>query len=263
MCKIKRVRYEKCPLIEVTYQLNFPTILSIEAEMPVKYQNAIRKNFPQYRTQTEQEGEITVNINGEEVNPIFRQRPIKKIHHFISEDGQWRITLAKNQLAISTLQYEQWEDMKEKFKTPLQAFADIYDQSYFDRIGLRYIDAIDREKLNLKDTEWRDLIKPHLLGCLGWQSEEPFKIKTSTLNTEIIMEDVSVKISSGLGMINKEDKLTDEAFILDCDYFKVGKVELSEIDSIVTKLHQKSTTFFRNSITKKLHEAMEPQEIEE
>ena len=78
MCKIKRVRYEKCPLIEVTYQLNFPTILSIEAEMPVKYQNAIRKNFPQYRTQTEQEGEITVNINGEEVNPIFRQRPIKK-----------------------------------------------------------------------------------------------------------------------------------------------------------------------------------------
>ena len=161
MCKIKRVRYEKCPLIEVTYQLNFPTILSIEAEMPVKYQNAIRKNFPQYRTQTEQEGEITVNINGEEVNPIFRQRPIKKIHHFISEDGQWRITLAKNQLAISTLQYEQWEDMKEKFKTPLQAFADIYDQSYFDRIGLRYIDAIDREKLNFKDTEWRDLIKPH------------------------------------------------------------------------------------------------------
>lgn len=45
MCKIKRVRYEKCPLIEVTYQLNFPTILSIEAEMPVKYQNAIRKIF--------------------------------------------------------------------------------------------------------------------------------------------------------------------------------------------------------------------------
>ena len=63
------------------------------------------------------------------------------------------------------------------------------------------------------------------------------------------MEDVSVKISSGLGMINKEDKLTDEAFILDCDYFKVGKVELSEIDSIGTKLHQKSTTFFRNSIS--------------
>lgn len=45
MCEIKRVRYEKCPLIEVTYQLNFPTILSIEAEMPVRFQNAIRKDL--------------------------------------------------------------------------------------------------------------------------------------------------------------------------------------------------------------------------
>ena len=57
MCEIKRVRYEKCPLIEVTYQLNFPTILSIEAEMPVRFQNAIRKDFPEYKMQTEQEGE--------------------------------------------------------------------------------------------------------------------------------------------------------------------------------------------------------------
>ena len=55
------------------------------------------------------------------------------------------------------------------------------------------------------------------MGCLGWQSEEPFKIKTSTLNTEIIMEDVSVNISSGVGMIKLEEKITDEAVILDCD----------------------------------------------
>lgn len=74
MCEIKRVRYEKCPLIEVTYQLNFPTILSIEAEMPVRFQNAIRKDFPEYKMQTEQEGEITVNIKGEELSPIYKQR---------------------------------------------------------------------------------------------------------------------------------------------------------------------------------------------
>lgn len=78
MCEIKRVRYEKCPLIEVTYQLNFPTILSIEAEMPVRFQNAIRKDFPEYKMQTEQEGEITVNIKGEELSPIYKQRQAKK-----------------------------------------------------------------------------------------------------------------------------------------------------------------------------------------
>ena len=61
------------PLVEVAYQLNFPTILSIEAEMPVKFQNEIRKAFPQYQMQTEQENEI-VNITGEDINPMFRRR---------------------------------------------------------------------------------------------------------------------------------------------------------------------------------------------
>ena len=45
MCEIKRVRYEKCPLIEVTYQLNFPTILSIEAEMPLDFKTQLEKIF--------------------------------------------------------------------------------------------------------------------------------------------------------------------------------------------------------------------------
>ena len=111
MCQIERVRYGKCPLVEVAYQLNFPTILSIEAEMPVKFQNEIRKAFPQYQIQTEQENEITVNITGEDVNPMFKHRSVRKLHQFISEEGKWKITLAKNQLAISTLKYEQWEDM--------------------------------------------------------------------------------------------------------------------------------------------------------
>lgn len=136
MCQIERVRYSKCPLVEVAYQLNFPTILSIEAEMPAKFQNEIRKTFPQYQIQTEQENEITVNITGEEINPMFRHRPVRKLHQFISEDGTWKITLAKNQLAISTLKYEQWEDMMQRFEQPLKAFAKVYDQTYFERVGL-------------------------------------------------------------------------------------------------------------------------------
>ena len=144
MCQIERVRYEKCPLVEVAYQLNFPTILSIEAEMPVKFQNEIRKAFPQYQIQTEQENEITVNITGEDVNPMFKHRSVRKLHQFISEEGKWKITLAKNQLAISTLKYEQWEDMMRRFEQPLKVFSEVYDQSYFERVGLRYVDAIKR-----------------------------------------------------------------------------------------------------------------------
>ena len=243
MCQIERVRYGKCPLIEAVYQLNFPTILSIEAEMPARFQNEIRKAFPQYQIQTEQENEITVNVTGEDINPMFRHRPVRKLHQFISEDGMWKITLAKNQLAISTLKYEQWEDMMERFKQPLKAFTEIYDQTYFERVGLRYVDAINRSELGLEGTEWRELIKPHLLGCLAFAQEEVTKVNLNTLRAEIVIDGIFVRIS------------------LDCDYYQTGKVDIDKVEEVAEQLHQKSTEFFRKSITQKLHEAMEPQEL--
>ena len=52
---IKRVKYQKCPLLEVKYQLNFPTILSIDAEEPAKFQELIRSDFPNYKMQRARE----------------------------------------------------------------------------------------------------------------------------------------------------------------------------------------------------------------
>ena len=261
MCQIKRVRYKKCPLVEVAYQLNFPTILSIEAEMPVGFQNEIRKTFPQYQAQTEHEDELTVNITGENANPMFKHRSVRKLHQFISEEGSWKITLAKNQLAISTLKYEQWEDMMNRFEHPLKAFSAIYDQYYFERVGLRYIDAINRSKLGLEGVEWKALIKPHLLGCLNFSQDEVENINTNNLKAEILMDGISVRIFSGLGVINTDNRKQDNTFILDCDYYKVGKIDMDKITEVAECLHQMSTKFFCKSITKKLHEAMEPREL--
>ena len=261
---IKRVKYQKCPLLEVKYQLNFPTILSIDEEEPAKFQELIRSDFPNYKMQRARESEIRVNIKDEEVNPIFHQNTIQKIHHFISEDGKWQIILSKNELSISTLEYNQWEEMKRKFANPLQKFIEIYNQRYFERVSLRYIDGINRNELNLNNTKWKDLIKPHLLGCLAMDINEHgnLQVKANIMNAEITLDDISVKISSGLGTVNKIKKFEGESFILDFDYFKLGKVEFNELEEITTRLHEKSTIFFRNSITEKLHEAMVPEEIE-
>lgn len=59
MSDYKRVKYNKCPLVEVTYQLNFPAILSIEAKEPVNFQEAIRKKYPVYNQQVEQQNEVS------------------------------------------------------------------------------------------------------------------------------------------------------------------------------------------------------------
>lgn len=49
-----RCQYLRSPLVEVICQLRFPTILSINANEPAAFQEAIRRDFPQYRVVTEQ-----------------------------------------------------------------------------------------------------------------------------------------------------------------------------------------------------------------
>ena len=116
-------------------------------------------------------------------------------------------------------------------------------------------------ELGLEGVEWKELIKPHLLGCLNFSREEVEKVNLNTLRAEIVMDGISVRISSGLGVINTDNKEPDNAFILDCEYYQVGKLNMDEIGEVAEGLHQKSTDFFRKSITRKLHEAMEPQEL--
>ena len=50
----ERYQYARAPLLEVICQLRFPTILSIGAKEPAEFQEAIRKDFPQYAARQEQ-----------------------------------------------------------------------------------------------------------------------------------------------------------------------------------------------------------------
>ena len=100
-----------------------------------------------------------------------------------------------------------------------------------------------------------------MLGCLAFAQEEVTKVNLNTLRAEIVIDGIFVRISSGLGVINTNNKKPDNAFILDCDYYQTGKVDIDKVEEVAEQLHQKSTEFFRKSITQKLHEAMEPQEL--
>ena len=50
----ERYQYRKPQLVEVICQLRFPTILSISARDPADFQEAIRREFPQYKRLLEQ-----------------------------------------------------------------------------------------------------------------------------------------------------------------------------------------------------------------
>ncbi len=250
MANIERVKYGKNPLVEVIYQLRFPTILSINANDPVRFQEEIRAIFPYYR-KIVQENEIVVNE--------VKSSVTKEINHeFVSADKKSKVNLTSSFIAISSLSYDQWEYYREKVKYIRKTFESIYHPSFYSRVGLRYKDVIDRTRFNLRDKGWVDLIQPSILGVINASNQ--FTLKQWTVNSEYIYEGTDIATKQQLNLAHKVgDNLP--VMVFDCDYFKIGNLRLDSIEEISDQLHDKSSTFLRNAITEELHRAMDPQAL--
>ena len=151
----RRYAYGKSQLIEVICQLRFPTILSIDTREPADFQETVRAAFPRYQCQVEK----LPGVNGAPARTVNN-------HTFISEDGGYKLSLTKDFIALSTMRYTHWEDFAARLDEPLGQFIKIYRPNCFDRVGLRFVNAISREQLGLTGRRWNDLLQPPYLGIL-------------------------------------------------------------------------------------------------
>lgn len=264
MSEYKRFKYKNAPLVEVTFQVNYPVNLSIEANEPVEFQQLVMEKYPNYDSRTEYQSEVTVNLENEKANASasMSKHQRRKLHIFVSEDLKWKITLTKDMLALTTAEYRYWEDMEAKAVDVIDALIKAYKPMYFTRTGLRYIDAIDRSSYGLEKEPWSELLKPHICGGLSYRTDGKVKIRSSSVSSEIQVDDLFINVASGTGMIDRHDgTMPHEAFILNCDYFYNRKCKVEDLVDVSNRLHILSHKFFRESITEKLHYSMEPEEL--
>ena len=160
-----RYQYAKSPLVEVICQLRFPTILSIGSQEPAAFQEAIRREFPRYAVRQEQPAPRVVGAGGPA--PKLEAQPPVTNYNFVSADGLWKLNLTKDFIALSTLGYHCWEDFAQRLDKPLASFIQLYQPAFFERIGLRYVNAVSRKALGLEDVPWVSLIQPAFLGVLA------------------------------------------------------------------------------------------------
>ena len=128
--------YRRNQLIEVICQLRFPEILKIEAHEPADFQDAIRQAYPQYGKKLEPLP--PKNVGGK----MVEQGTVNN-YQFISADGAWKVSLTKGFIALSTTRYTRWEDFAKRLDVVLAAFIETYQPSYFSRVGLRYMNALN------------------------------------------------------------------------------------------------------------------------
>lgn len=254
--QIERCQYGKNQLTEVICQLRFPTILTIGTKEPVELQETVRGAFPRYLVSRDQP---TVPVGTATAQP----QPVTN-YHFLSADNVWRLNLTHHFIALTCREYTCWEDFARMLDQPLAQFIRIYRPAFFERVGLRYLNAISRRDLGLTDKSWSQLITPTYLGLLGEPDLEEVRAAHCTQQAELaIPGGCRLKIHAGPGLLRKAGGAEDKEikYILDLDFSMSGNLKTSQTAPALQTLHMNATPVFRGALTETLHSAMEPTAI--
>lgn len=157
-----------------------------------------------------------------------------------------------------------WEDFATRLDRPLAQFIQLYQPAFFERIGLRYVNAVSRQRLGLEGELWDDLIRSQYIGILGEPDVEESEIAKCSLDVETpLVGDYRMKLHAGPGLIGggKTDK--EVKFILDGDFSTAGKHNPDAVPEKLERMHRFAVCLFQGAITKELHEAMGPTPLAE
>ncbi|MBQ8835299.1 MAG: TIGR04255 family protein [Oscillospiraceae bacterium] len=255
-----RCRYQKNQLAEVICQLRFPEILSIGANAPVDFQEAIRADFPQFLRRQETPAP---RITGTPGNLNLQNQPATLNYQFATADNVWRVNLTSKFISLTCTNYTCWEDFAAHLDKPLAAFIKIYKPAYFERVGLRYLNFFSRKSLELEGTPFSNLIAPCYLGPLADpEVQEPSASRCSVDAEMAIRGGCRVKLHAGPGLVKQNGREDKEVkFVFDQDLYMPGQLPVNLSAGALQTLHSQADSIFRGAISNTLHEAMEPHEI--
>lgn len=252
-----RYLYRKPQLVEVICQLRFPTILSISAREPADFQEAIRRDFPQYKRLQERP---QPRLTGAPGNLHVEEGTVVTNYQFLSADGKWKVNLTNTFISLATPAYTKWEDFAAKLDLVLSQFIPTYQPAYFERVGLRFINVFSRKALDLEGVPFRDLFQPGYLGLLGEDDVREESFARSGQDIELaISGGCHLKMHVGPGMLQRGPVPDSEVkFIMDNDVFMNGKLPVAQCAPALQTVHLQADRIFAGALTERLHEAMEP-----
>jgi uncharacterized protein (TIGR04255 family) len=157
-------------------------------------------------------------------------------------------------IAISTRKYSVWENFIMQVDDIVNIFTDCYHPSFYTRIGLRYIDVIQRSKWGLEDCKWSELIDKKVLGFMDDKTMN-YSMRAESINSDNRSKTI---YNFQLAKIKESE---EQVFMIDCDYHILDDVELTNYVNEAENLHTHSSNFIKSAITPKLEKAMKPIEI--
>lgn len=252
----ERVIYGKNPLVEVICQLRFPPILRIETEVPAAFQDLLRREYPllqEVSALTPPEGlppDVAAFVSS------LAQATKRVSREFVDSDGTWKVSLTRDFVALTTTQYERWEEFRDRLSRVLSALTEVYEPAFFTRVGLRYKDAIGRSRLGLEGQEWAQLLRLELAAELA---ADDVKGDVAEAQHQVVF-----RLSNGSGRVRLahglavENETGEVGYLIDADFSTTDRTEVSDASSVLDSFNRQAGWLFRWCIRDELHAAMDP-----
>ena len=252
--EFKRVEYKHNILFGVLFQARFPEILRISQEVPVKFQDIIRKEgYP----------ELVSDIP---LLPSDMPKELKeavstaKVFRFFSKEKDWEVSLAQNFLALTCHgNYKNYENFRERLEKVLRIFSNIYEPSYFTRIGLRHRNIVNKVSFPNSEQKVETFIPEHIFPELTTPIVADIeslqrKSQFNDDNTKATVLHILAQISGKFG----HKQLTNEkSYIIDIDCFSESETEgIKNVLNICDTFKRANWNIFQWSITEDLRDTM-------
>lgn len=248
-----RAVFQKNPLVEVICQLRFPPILRIVAQAPSGFQESVRQSYPLYQKvdPVPWPNELAPILSG-----LLVQLGVEHVtHQFLTEDSVRFISLTQEFISLTERKYIHWDSFRAGLASAELVFRQAYQPAFYNRIGLRYQNRIDKDHLGLGDQGWHRLINPIFAGLLA-ASEIRDEVQETRSETLIRLSEIdggSVRIRHGLIPDPGHKKLV---YLFDADFFMEGRFTHDETFTTLGTFHRLAGNFFRWAITPDLAQAL-------
>lgn len=248
-----RVLYQRSPLRQVICQLRFPPVLRIGAESPANFQELIRKVYPSYR-----QNPAAPEVFGG-VGTVFQFRPLPvqgSVHEFSDNESTWKVTLAVDFVALQTDSYNRWEEFSRRLEHVCETTKQCYGPTSYSRVGLRYIDVIQRSEIGLDGRPWSELLQPHIAGEFASPAVAD-DIQRAWRELLLGLPDGQSKVRIRHGLATAEPS-PEQCFMIDSDFFRDSRTEIADADGILREFNRRAGHLFQWCIQPALQVALGP-----
>jgi uncharacterized protein (TIGR04255 family) len=237
--KADRIELKSPPLELVVCQVRFPTILELAGgQPPAEFQRRIRNSFPVARPHY---SGIAMGVQPGGA----AQAALAMVWRFDDREADWTVSLGADFLALETKQYKRFEDFIGRFLDLLGELRQMYPIELRERLGLRYLDRIDRLKNPKLPPGWPSLVRSEVIPLRSVRG--PNEPQMSSLETRLTFGDHILAVRSSY-VDNGYAGATADQLFLDFDCYTEHRDSLEGMESSLREFREIAYNAFRWAI---------------